>query len=64
MENSIIAILAWNVAPEGPISVSNRTVWYLNWVQTNELGLIELFEIELLICVKKWLMFNWIVSDT
>ena len=29
------------------IYVSKRTVWYLNWVQTNDLCWFELFEIEL-----------------
>ena len=51
---------------KGPIYGSNRTVWYLNCVQTNDLCKIVLLEIELFdhLCVNKWLMFNWIVSDT
>ena len=32
---------------QGYIYGSNRTVWYLNWAQINDLGLIELFEVEL-----------------
>ena len=51
----------------GPIYGSNRTVWHFNWVQTNDLCEIELLEIELLdhlLFVNRWLMFNWIVSDT
>ena len=35
------------VTPDGSYG-SNRTVWYLNWVQTNDLCKIELLEIELL----------------
>ena len=31
----------------GPIYGSNRSVWYLNCIQTNDLCEIELFEIEL-----------------
>ena len=30
-----------------PIYGSNRTVWYLNWMLTNDLHLTELLEIEL-----------------
>ena len=30
-------------SPDSPIYVSNRIVWHLNWVQTNDLWLIELF---------------------
>ena len=39
----------------------------LNWVQINDLCEIELLEIKQLViqlCVNKWLVFNWIVSDT
>ena len=33
---------------DNPTYCSNKTVWPLNWVQTNDLCLIELFVIELL----------------
>ena len=31
---------------QGPIYVSNRTIWHLNSVQTNDLSKTELFEID------------------
>ena len=55
------------VAPERVLSrVSNRTVWHLNWEQTNYWYLIELLGIDLFddLCVNKRLMFNWIFCDT
>ena len=48
MQSTFIAIapkssLTWSGNTYG----SNRTVWHLNCVQTNDLCLIELFEIDL-----------------
>ena len=40
--------LAWSGSIwKGPIYDLNRTIWHLNWVQTNDLCHIELFEVKL-----------------
>ena len=52
-EYLFVAIALWSTLTRSgsswndPIYGSNRIVWQFNWVQTNDLCLIELFEIEL-----------------
>ena len=54
------------VAPDSLIYWSNRTVWHLNWEQTNDLCKIELFRIMYIylnVCkqmtdVKLWLLYS------
>ena len=57
--------LAWSVSTwKGPIYGSNRSVWYSNCVQTNDLCKIELFEIELFELSKflRWSMRIFIIK--
>ena len=53
------------VRDKGFINGSNRTAWHLNWVQSNDICLIELFGMELWLFNCKqmtyvyWIVWNW-----
>ena len=60
--------LLWTgvVAPDKVLPMDKKELFnILNWVQTNNLYLIKLLEMELFdhltVCVNKWLLFNRIV---
>ena len=48
---------------ESPIYGSNRTVWHLNWVQTNNFCWTEVLEIELFDCLTACKEMNDILID-